>query len=326
MNITNNVADLMVSRIKELPPSDTGDPEDWRRASAAVSMLATLEMIVTDQGTDTFDHLRPAIEAGLVVPDRDVSRKQDPTGGPANRRRLRFLHDRVQQAAYAMLTEQRKREVHLQIGLQLESSLSDTAKAERLFEIVDHLNIGGDLVLDEAKRKELAALNLDAARRAVSATAYSAACDYAVAGLNYVSGDSWQTEYELTRDLHRVQVDAEYLRGDFEASQRLISSMLPRLRTPTEQAEVQSALVIQQTLSGDYRQAIATCCEALDRLGMTMPTENLELALREELDRYPGALRGRELQLLLESPEVTSHDVPVALAAVSQSFAALLHR
>ena len=309
MNITNNVADLMVSRLKELPQATR---EAMRLAACIGSRfdVATLEMIVTDRGTDTFDHLRPAIEAGLVVPARDVSRKQDLAGGPA---KLRFLHDRVQQAAYALLTEQTKKEVHLKIGLQLESSLSDTAKAERLFEIVDHLNIGGDLVLDQAKRRELATLNLDAARRAVSATAYSAACGYAIGGLNYLSGDSWQTEYELTRDLHRVEVDAEYLHGDFEASQRLISTMLPQLRTPAEQAEVQSALVVQQTLSGDYRQAIATCCDALDRLGMTMPTESLESALREELDRYPGALRGRELQLLLESPEVTSPDVPIAL-------------
>ncbi len=313
MNITNNVADLMVSRLEELPEATSS----VLALAACIGNrfdLATLESISDDQEVAVRDRIHPAIEAGLVVHDRSGRQGRSGVSEPS---RLRFLHDRVQQAAYGMLSEEAKREVHLRIGLSLKSSLPDAAKSENLFRIVDHLNVGGDLLQSESKRRELAVLNLEAARKAVSATAYAAACDFAVAGLSRLPGDSWQTHYELTRDLHRVQVDAKYLRGNFEASQRLIRSMLSRLHTPLEKAEVQSALVVQLTLSGDYRQAITTCYEALALLGVDMPTGDLETALREELDRYSDAVNGREPESPLELPEVTSPKVAVALGLLA---------
>ena len=262
MNITSNVVDLMVNRLQELPAA----------TSSALALAAcignrfdlnTLESIADDMQIEIRDRLRPAIEAGLVVQDRSARRGRAVVNHPS---RLRFLHDRVQQAAYGMLSKQAQTEAHACIGLALKSNLSDPARSENLFQIIDHLNIGSDLLQSKDERRELVQLNLEAARKAVAATAYGAACDYAIAGLGYLPGESWKADYELTRDLHRVLVDAEYLRGNFEASQRLIRAMLSRLQTPLEQAEVQSVHVVQLTLSGNYRQAITICREALAML------------------------------------------------------------
>ncbi len=312
MKITNNVVDLMISRLNELPQETL---QALRLAACIGSRfdLSTLELISTERKNSVFDQLNPAIEAGLVIQDRHRSSRQDFPRTSTERQRLRFLHDRVQQAAYEMLSEELKKEIHLQIGLQLQASIPDVAQSERVFEVVDHLNVGSDLLIDQSKRRELATLNLEAAGRAVSATAYGAGCDYVVAGLTLLPSDCWQTDYELTRDLHKVQVDAEYLRGDFELSQELINTMLQKLHTPLEQAEVQGVLVIQQTMGGDYRQAITTCCEALAKLGVSMPKGDLEVALREELVRYSEALDGRDPSLLLNAPEVTSQEVAIAL-------------
>ena len=312
MNITNNVIDLMISRLKELPPETL---KTLRLAACIGSRfdLITLELISTDKKNNVFDWLQPAIKTGLVIQDRNKSGRQSSSRTKTEPQRFRFLHDRVQQAAYEILSEEMKKQIHLQIGSQLQGSVPDVAKSERVFEIVDHLNVGSDLLIDHFKRRELAALNLEAARRAVAATAYGAGCDYVIAGLGLLPNECWQTDYELTRDLHRVRVDAEYLHGDFESSQRLISTMLPRLHTPAEQAEVQGVLVIQQTMDGHYRQAITTCCEALAKLNVKMPTGDLEAALREELARYAEALDGRDPESLLQSPEVTSSEVAIAL-------------
>ena len=312
MNITNNVVDLMISRLNELPQETL---QALRLAACIGSRfdLTTLELISTDRKNSVFDQLNPAIEAGLVIQDRNRSSRQNSPRAKTERQRLRFLHDRVQQAAYEMLSNELKKEIHLKIGVQLQGNIPDVAQSERVFEVVDHLNVGSDLLIDQPKRRDLATLNLVAAGRAVSATAYGAGCDYVVAGLALLPSDCWQTDYELTRDLHKVQVDAEYLRGDFELSQGLINMMLQQLRTPTEQAEVQGVLVIQQTMGGHYRQAITTCCEALAKLGVNLPTGDLEDALSEELARYSNVLDGRDPPSLLQSPEVTSHEVAIAL-------------
>ncbi len=309
MNITNNVVELMVSRLEELPQAASGA---LARAACIGNRfdLSTLELISDDQDVAARDRIRAAIEAGLVVPDRSGRQTRSGVREPS---RLRFLHDRVQQAAYGMLSKRAKAELHRRIGLALKSSVADPAKSDCLFRIVDHLNVGSELFQSGSEYRELAVLDLEAARKAVSAIAYGAACDYARAGMDCLPGDSWETDYELTRDLHRVQVDAEYLRGDFEASQRLIRTLLSRLHTSLEKAEVQSALVVQLTLSGNYRQAITTCLEALVVLGVDRPGEDLEAALRQELDLYSNVINGREPESLLELPEVTSPKVAVTL-------------
>ena len=251
MNITNNVIDLMIRRLKELPPEAL---QAVRLAACIGSRfdLITLELISTAREKNVSDQLQPAIKAGLVILDRNQSGRQNFSRTKPERQRFRFLHDRVQQAAYEMLSEELKKEIHFQIGVQLQASISEVAQSERVFEVVDHLNVGSDLLVDQFKRRELATLNLEAARRAVAASAYGAGCDYVVAGLGLLPSDCWQTDYELTRDLHRVRVDAEYLRGEFESSQQLIDTMLQKLQTPAEQAEVQGVLVIQQTMGGHY--------------------------------------------------------------------------
>ena len=312
MNITSNVADLMVTRLEELP-EDTFRTLTLAACVGSRFDLATLALIAPDLQGDVSGALRPAIDAGLVIPDRGpaVQHGARPlTPGPTG---LRFLHDRMQQAAYGMLNEPAKREAHLRIGSLLQSSVADVATSERLFEIVDHLNIGRELLVDPAKRRDLARFNLDAAHRAVSTTAYAAACNYADAGLDVLPDDRWETDYELTFGLHRVQVDAEYLLGDFEASQRLIDDMRPRLHTPLEQAEVLGALVVQQTLSGLYRPAIATAREALALLGIDIPVRDVDAALSKELGYYTEAMNGREPQALLELPDTTSPHTVVAL-------------
>lgn len=312
MNITTNVADLMVTRLQALPEETL---QTLRLAACIGSRfdLATLALMAPNLQGDTAGGMLPAIEVGLVVPDRGGVTQHGTSDVAARSQRLRFLHDRVQQAAYGMLTEQAKREAHLRIGSLLQSSIADVATSERLFEIVDHLNIGHDLLSEPARRRDLARLNLEAARRAVSATAYAAACDYAVGGLVVLPGERWDTDYELTLGLHRVQVDAEYLRGDFEASQRLIEEMRPRLRTDLEQAEVLGALVVQQTLSGRYRPAINTAREALALLGVELPEEDVDATLSQELGHYTEAMDGREPQALLDLPDVTSPQTVVAL-------------
>jgi predicted ATPase len=78
----------------------------------------------------------------------------------------------VQQAAYALIDESSKKTVHLQIGRLLWQNTSSEKRAEEIFAIVDHLNLGIELVSDESERTEIAKLNLIAGQKAKAATAH----------------------------------------------------------------------------------------------------------------------------------------------------------
>src|SRR5207248_2432260 len=89
--------------------------------------------------------------------------------------RMRFLHDRVQQASYSLIADAKKPAVHLQIARQIVESRAEAS----LFETLNHYNIARSLLIDSAERQKLAEMNLRAARRAKASAAYGPAAEYA---------------------------------------------------------------------------------------------------------------------------------------------------
>ena len=78
----------------------------------------------------------------------------------------RFLHDRVQQAAYSLIEEKKKPEVHLKIGREMLKRIPEEEIEEQIFTIVDQLNLSVELITDEKERGKLAQLNLLAGKKA----------------------------------------------------------------------------------------------------------------------------------------------------------------
>ena len=315
MHFTTNVIDLMVARLEELPRSTL---ETIQLASCIGGRfdLGTLALIAGEHRDGARDLIRPALDAGLVIPDREGSLTEP--GDTANGRgRFRFLHDRVQQAAHAMLDETTRIAAHLQIGQRLRASIPDLAGSDRLFEIVEHLNAGVELLTDDVSRGDLAALNLVAARRALAATAPVAADVYATKGLSCLPADPWSS-YELTRDLLRARVDAAFLRGDFESSQRTITEMLTRLRSPAEEAELLIVLVMQQTLSGNYREGIDTSRRTLASLGIAIPDGDLGMSRQTALQTYQELRAGRAIASFITLPQAESAEVTVAMRLLAR--------
>ncbi len=99
---------------------------------------------------------------------------------------------------------------------------------------------------------------------------------------------------------------------------RGIGGLRARLRTPAEEAEVLTALVVQQTLSGHYKDAIVTACEALERLGVTIPGDGLDLVLQTELNRFRKLLAGRTAGDLIAVKDATSPEVILSLRLLAR--------
>src|SRR5262249_37746129 len=135
--VTANVAELLVRRLASLGPES-------RRTIHLAACLGnqfdsrSLAWIRDTSDEAIWEELQPALDAGLVIAtSRQATEHADAT---AQQRRLRFLHDRVQQAAYGVDEGESRERTRLRIGRCLLSHASDAERQERLFEILDHLN------------------------------------------------------------------------------------------------------------------------------------------------------------------------------------------
>lgn len=169
-NITDNVVELMLVQLNKLPES-TQQILHLAACIGAEFNLNVLSIVCKQSPQSVFLDLLPAIQNGLIQPrselDENLLIKEH-----------KFLHDRVQQAAYALIDEAHKQVVHLQIRRNLLEKTLPEQLSERIFEIVDHLNHAIELITEQSERNEIARLNLIAGEKAKAAIAHNVAKKY----------------------------------------------------------------------------------------------------------------------------------------------------
>ena len=163
---TDNVVTLMTQRIQRLTPG----AQDVLRLAACIGSVFRWQTFLTASGLPRARRSRTRGGAERRPDSPGRPRVQAEIAGATERSSYAFIHDRVQQAAYALIPEREQPGVHLGVGRQLLAECGSQVPEERLFEIVNHLNVGRTLVVNVTERLALARLNLAAARKAKAAT------------------------------------------------------------------------------------------------------------------------------------------------------------
>ena len=100
--------------------------------------------------------------------------------------------------------------------------------AEHLFDVANQFNRGAALLVDQDEKVQAATIYLRAGRKAKASAAYASACVYFAAGMALLDERDWGSEYDLMFSLSLERAECEYLSGDFDEAEELVSEMLAR--------------------------------------------------------------------------------------------------
>ncbi|WP_437821294.1 AAA family ATPase [Sorangium sp. So ce1078] len=330
-DITDNVVVLMVGKIRKLAP---GTQRILKLAACMGHQfeLRTLAIIHEKTPAATAADLWEALREGFVVPltseyrflhaprGEDVEEQHDVE---ALRISYKFLHDRVQQAAYSMIDEDRRQEVHLQIGRLLRRSRADEGHVEDVFQIVYHTNLGASLITERGEQVDVARLNLAAGKRAKAATAFQTAVGYFRAGATLLGEAGFRDEYATTFELSAELAECEYLNGRHEEAEALFDVILRRARTTLERAQILNLRVVLYCMQIRYVQAMEVGRAALALLGIRVPEAEHECqaALEAELAHVRVNLGGRRIHELIDAPAMTDPEQLIALKILANLWA-----
>ncbi|MEG4368075.1 AAA family ATPase [Microcoleus sp. B4b_D2] len=320
---TDNIVSFMALQLGKLPPST----QQVLQLAACIGNqfdLATLAMVSEQSQTEVAASLWKALQEGLILPQSEVYKfyvgeEHQPVDQENSEIvAYRFLHDRVQQAAYSLIPADEKQTVHLKIGQLLLSNTLESNREERIFEIVSQLNVAAESIAQSAERQTLAQFNLMASRKAKAAIAYTAACKYAEVGIGLLTQNSWQYQYELTLALYQVATEAAYLSGDLEQMAAQARLVLKHAKSPLDQISVYEVKIEAFTAQGHFTQAIAAALAILKQLGVELPAaptqEDVAAAFSTVSDaigeRLPGELlnlsEARDVNILAAARILTS--------------------
>jgi predicted ATPase/signal transduction histidine kinase/GAF domain-containing protein len=300
-NYTDNVVDLMVQKLKRLSIS-TQDALKHLGCLGNVAEIGTLSLVYRQTEKAMHAALWEGVRAGLIV-HQAASYK--------------FLHDRIQQAAYSLVPEEHRAAVHLRIGRTLLANLTAEELTEQLFEVASHFNRGRALLIDPDEKVQVATINLRAGRKAKASAAYASARAYLASGMALLEEPDWSRQYELTFSLWLERAQCELLSGNCEDAEQLIPELLRRAARKVNQAAVYDLKVRLHTVQGEYPQAVDNALACLRLFGIDLPAHPNSEEVEAEYQTIWRNLDERSIESLIDLPRMTHPELQVAMQVLS---------
>ncbi len=316
LSLTDDVVEFLAQQLQKLPPTS----QTVLKFAACIGnefKLSTLSIVSQQTPREVASRLWPALQEGLIFPTSPLYKfflegDASPSSEEINPS-YRFLHDRVQQAAYLLIPDDDKPATHWQIGQLLLECGDEQDQNDQLFEIVNQLNAGSALITTPAQQQQVAQLNLEAGRKAMATAAYDTAAAYFQAGIEQLPTQSWQHLYPLTLNLYGNAVEAAYLTGEFSTMEQLSGQVLEQAQGFLDEIPIHDINIQAHIAQNRLPEALALTKSVLAQLGIHLPDrptpEDTTIALAE----VERKIAGRSPSEILDLPEMED---PEKLAAL----------
>jgi len=298
---TDNVVELMAGKLKRLSAT-TQEALKLLACLGNLAEVATLAMVRGETNEAVHTALWEAARSGLVL-------YQDSA--------YKFLHDRIQQAAYSLIPEEQRGEMHLRIGRALLQSLTAEQLAEHLFDVANQLNRGAAVLIDRAEKAQVAMIELRAGRKAKASAACASACVYLATGMALLDESGWSRQYELTFNLWLERAECEFLAGNFDQAEQLIAVLLLRAASKVDQAAVYHVKIRLHVVKSEYPQAVDSALTCLRLLGIDLPVHPTWEQVEAEYDTVWRNLEGRTIEDLIDLSLMTDPELQAVMGLLS---------
>ena len=298
---TDNVVDFISGKLRRLS-APTRQALKHLACLGNVAEVATLALVQHETEEAMHVALQQAVRTGLIFQKENT---------------YKFLHDRIQQAAYLLIPEGHVAKTHLHIGRALLASMTPDQLAEHLFDVANQLNRGAPLLIDRDEKARVATIDLRAGRKAKAATAYTSARAYLSAGMALLDERDWNTQYELTFSLWLERAECEFLSGNHDTAEQLIGELLQRGASSIDQAATYRLKVQLHMVKGEYPQAVDDALACLRLLGIDLPAHPTGEQVQAEYDTVWQNLNGRPIESLIDLPLLTDPEVQAAMQVLA---------
>jgi predicted ATPase len=306
---TDNVVELLAGKLTRLP-LDTQCALRQLACLGNVADVAILSVVLEMSEERVHAALSEALRQQLIE---------------RAERSYRFIHDRVQEAAYALIPEASRAQSHLTIGRLLLAQTSPEKREEAIFEIVNQLNRGTALITSHGEREQLAELNLVASKRAKASSAYASALVYITAGATLLPEDAWERRQDLAFELELHRADCEVYAGALQAAEDRLAALTTRtVGTIQRCAAAQRRVDLCVGLRAGER-AVGVALECLRYVGIDWSAHPTEVDARSEYERIWSLRGGRTIEDLVDLPLMKDPEARATLDVLTSLALAALY-
>jgi predicted ATPase/signal transduction histidine kinase/GAF domain-containing protein/tRNA A-37 threonylcarbamoyl transferase component Bud32 len=324
--IADNVVELMSGKIENLPETT----QKVLKLAACIGNqfnLKTLAIVSEKSLLLTASELLRAIQVGLILPIGNAYKFFSVLESTDNLMvTYQFLHDRVQQAAYLLIPEETKHSVHWQIGQLILKNTAPQFLEDKIFDIVNQLNIGIKSILNSCtsdsilhkQKDELARLNFLASQKAKASAANQLAFNYLQVGIGLLSSDRWEKEYDLSLSFYEQSAEVAYLLANFQQMENFIDVVVQKTTNFLEQLKVYEVKILAYIAQSKCIEALNIGLDFLELLGVKLPRKHNKFDVLFLLLRAKLILRNRPIASLIDLPAMSDIKYKAAMRILNK--------
>lgn len=227
-----------------------------------------------------------------------------------------FQHDRVLEAAYALIGPEAKSAAHAHVARRMMTYRGDQATA-LAYEIGNQIEkVAPADVLDDEKPGFVRIL-LAAARRAQRASVAGRAYECHRTAASMMDASWWDTDFALAYEAALIECECLVAKAELALAAERINAILPRVPPGAARAPLHGLDAVLHTLRSDYGAAIDASTAGLDTLGIRLRRDPSPAGMRAACDTVMEALGGRRVAELVHLPVCEDGATKTAMALLA---------
>jgi len=216
-----------------------------------IELLSSWRKEVPDR---TLELLQPAVQRQIII--------------RLEGSRIRFVHDRLQEAANALLDFPVSESIHWHAGNYWLDHPDSSIRERHLFDSAGHLNKGSRLAQLPEDAERLVQANVSAGRKAKAATAYESAAVYFRAAAASMNEKMWERDFDFCFDMFVDLLECDYVNGWQPAADDMLAAILGKARNAYERMRVQQIEIKRLLHTEKMTEGIALGLKCLRDLGI----------------------------------------------------------
>lgn len=287
MQVTENVLELMSDKISALKP----EAIEILKVCACIGNrfdLETLSIVYEKPVEDILMDLSDPLYEGMIFFSGDT---------------CRFLHDRIHEAAYSLIPSGTRPVLHYRIGTHVLNNTPEEDLKDKIFYIVNHLNVASNIIESNEEKKLLLELNRTAGKKAKNSAAYEAASKYFETALSLLPENQWEADYENSFNLSMNLAECEHINRNFRRAEQLFDEMNTNARDSLDKARICNLKVMMIASLGRHEEAVRLGIEGLGNFGIKISNNPGKITI---------AAKALKIKFLLSRHKIESiEDLPV---------------
>lgn len=306
MQVTDNVVEFMAAKISSLPENT----QDILKICSCIGNWFDLESLaaVSEKTMEAvLEDLSSAIGEDLIRLYEGV---------------YKFHHDRIQEAAYSLIPESERAQMHYRIGSNALKKTDPADLNKKIFYIVDQLNRGNRFLINYDERFNLMHLNEQAASKAKNTAAYGAAAGYLEKAKSLLSKEEWSLHSQKLFSLSIKYAECLYFSGNTDNALDLCDQLFEVAANPFDNGAIYLLKTRIMDVTSSQRGAVLDeVRKGLALFGVSLPEDKQEMdkKVKEGIAKMQAYFARNSIEKLVELPQLTDDSNAMVMELLFQA-------